>query len=225
MLQSVETDATATAQQLAQAEGLKLIPSINAAGYKGVKRHTHSLGYSSRARENNSDVHLGTFDSAAEAALAYARYLGPARCAEEAQRRRFKNRLLPHQKHEQGQFGVPRVSARVETQGHAGVEEVVTTVESVLANSREHGDEDVGEVETPVSVHALPPPNHGAAVMVEHVECMRTPRSSSTNGASFKRRRIAHTDEYDFTTPHSMRELAVQVPEGAVRATITFHFA
>ena len=224
-------DPTAAAQQLAQAEGLTLLSSKNTSGYKGVSAVTSKLGvcntFLARVRVNGSDLHLGVFESAAEAALAYARYLGPVRCAEEAQK------IPKAPKHKP--FGVPLIERQRE-QPPGGADEV-TTVESVLADSRDHGGEEDGDANTPVSVDASRLPKHDAALMVE-VEpvdnsCIRRTPSSSNNmtmcstsgGASFKRKRIAHTVTDEYEMPRTIRELTVPVPEGAVRAAITFHFA
>ena len=198
---SVVADATARAEQLAQAEGLTLIASSNVSGYKGVSREGKSQSYVARARVNGMDFALGTFPTAAEAALAYARHLGPARCAEEARKPARRSALSG--------FGVPNRAADV---GQRDVDEVVSTVESVLAAEGEaDGYDDDDAAETPLSVQVISTnPQHAA----------------SSSGPTFKRRRIARKDEYEFTMPPSTREVTVPVPEGAVRAvcSITFHF-
>ena len=71
------------ARRLAEAEGLQLVASDNATGFKGV----HFLGESKHApfraeiRQGGRQHNLGTFTGPAEAALAYARRIGPAACA------------------------------------------------------------------------------------------------------------------------------------------------
>jgi len=214
-------EAIARAERLAEAEGLTLIPSTNTSGYKGVSKAHHVRGYLTRVRENSADVHLGCFETAAEGALAYARYLGPDRCAQEAQKRLRAGGSNPNIHR---QFGVPRLlpSANTERQ-ESGVDEV-TIVESVLVESHEHGDHEDDITNAPASVQTLQEPNHGAAVTAAHGDC----ESSTSEACSFKRKRIAQTltDEYELTTSqHSAGKLTVPVPTGAVRATITFHFA
>ena len=74
----------AEARRLAAAKGLSLVPAENATGWKGVS-HDNRPGLSKpfqAAMKQGSERHsLGSFSSAAEAALAYARHLGPAGCA------------------------------------------------------------------------------------------------------------------------------------------------
>lgn len=76
------------AEALAAQEGLSLIPSENASGFKYV--HSRSSQYPGRfvARVTGGEyrsgvVDLGSFPCRAEAALAVARFLGPARVHEE----------------------------------------------------------------------------------------------------------------------------------------------
>ena len=66
-------------QKLAEAEGLALVPAVGTStGYKGV---THSGGstrpFKAQTRVEGTKKNLGCFATAAEAALAYARHLGP----------------------------------------------------------------------------------------------------------------------------------------------------
>ena len=68
---------------LAAAEGLELVTAANATGYKGIFLNQAGK-YEARIREGGKQVHLGTFGTAEEAALAYARHAGPQRVAEEA---------------------------------------------------------------------------------------------------------------------------------------------
>ena len=73
--------AEAEAHRLAEAEGLSLVLAPgNASGYKGVSRNNGSIspksGYCAQFCQGGKTVRLGSFSSAAEAALAYARHLG-----------------------------------------------------------------------------------------------------------------------------------------------------
>ena len=74
----------AEARRLAAEEGLQLVPADNATGWKGVSHlSTPNLikPYKAQIKQGGKDRSLGTFATAAEAALAYARHLGPAGCA------------------------------------------------------------------------------------------------------------------------------------------------
>jgi hypothetical protein len=68
-------------EALAQAadEGLTLVTSTHATGYKGVYRHDGR--YAVRITENGMRMNCGSFETAEHAALHYARLLGPERSA------------------------------------------------------------------------------------------------------------------------------------------------
>ena len=190
----VVADTTAMVEQLAQAEGLTLIPSSNICGFMGVTSFG-KRNYNARW----AGINLGSFPSAAEAALAYARHLGPARCAEVAAR----------------SAEAAGVSSSAADLGKRRRNEL-TAVESVVAVEADDEEEEDGEALTRATVHTvMTEPEHAGSSI------------TSTSGPTFKRRRTARTDEYAFTMPPSTRELTVPVPEGAVRAvcSITFHFA
>ena len=68
MLQAAEA-----AVRQAEAEGLTLQPSDNAMGYRGVSSCSSSKRFAATVRRSGEKVHLGYFDTAQEAALAYAR--------------------------------------------------------------------------------------------------------------------------------------------------------
>ena len=82
----LQTAAEERAHALAKEEDLNLIPADNAAGYKGVSPNNNGTSFTVRKRENGRDVHLGTFSTAAEAALCYARHVGSDRVRAEAAR-------------------------------------------------------------------------------------------------------------------------------------------
>jgi hypothetical protein len=67
----------AEAYEAAAAEGLTLVPAENAAGFRGVSRHGGR--FQARVMEAGSERNrsLGTFASAEEAALCFARRFGP----------------------------------------------------------------------------------------------------------------------------------------------------
>ena len=91
MSSSEERDALAKAEALAEAEGLCLVRANSQSGYKGV--HPKGRGYQVEAPATvghhgiKNRPSLGIFLTAAEAALAYARHLGPAECAAAAAKR------------------------------------------------------------------------------------------------------------------------------------------
>ena len=71
------------ARAKAAAEGLELVPSLsNETGFKGVS--VQGGGYQTNLRENGKQRYLGSFASAEEAALCYARHVGAGRAAAEA---------------------------------------------------------------------------------------------------------------------------------------------
>ena len=71
----------AEAKQLAQEEGLSLTPADNATGYRGVYPSASCTSFCVIINPKIKRQYLGSFSSAAEAALAYARHLGPEGCA------------------------------------------------------------------------------------------------------------------------------------------------
>ena len=82
----------AEAHQLAWAEGLTLLLAPgNASGYKGVSRNNGSIspksGYCALSCQGGKTVRLGSFSSAPEAALAYARHLWAVTALHEAEGR------------------------------------------------------------------------------------------------------------------------------------------
>jgi hypothetical protein len=69
----------AEALAAAEAEGLTLVPADNPTGFKYVGHETNSVSkpFKATARRDGSSRHLGMFETAEEAALAVARFLGP----------------------------------------------------------------------------------------------------------------------------------------------------
>ena len=73
-----QTDPAEVAVRQAEAEGLTLQPSANAAGYRGVSKDSNGYRakpFHAKVRRAGNQVFLGTFATAEEAALAYARTL------------------------------------------------------------------------------------------------------------------------------------------------------
>jgi len=81
-----EDERAATADEIraaAAAEGLELVPSQSGeTGYRGV--YKNGGGFEARVRENGTLRCLGTFRTAIEAALCYARHIGAKRAEAEA---------------------------------------------------------------------------------------------------------------------------------------------
>ena len=78
----------AEARRLAAAEGLVLVPADNRTGWKGVHQQhgykrvsRNGVRFQARLWQGGEQHSLGAFASTAEAALAVARFLGPASCA------------------------------------------------------------------------------------------------------------------------------------------------
>ena len=80
-MQHVRSTTTGAAAAAAAAEGLELLRSSNSSGYRGVV--PSGSRFMGRAG-HNGHVQLGTFDTAEEAALAFARHVGKARNASDA---------------------------------------------------------------------------------------------------------------------------------------------
>ena len=85
MIREEEEGASGSSDVVAEAEGLQLhLSSKNTStGYKGVARH-HSGRFEARRSVNGRNVHLGLFDTAVEAAVAYAQVVGWASAVAEA---------------------------------------------------------------------------------------------------------------------------------------------
>jgi hypothetical protein len=75
------------AEKLAAEEGLVLVRHNNATGFKGVTLSHCSLRspYQAHSRFKGKKVHLGVFATAWEAALCYARHVGPEQARREAE--------------------------------------------------------------------------------------------------------------------------------------------
>ena len=74
--------SAAETMSAAAAEGLELVPSTNATGFKGVFENGGK--YATKVREDGKLRHLGSSATPEEAALQYSRHIGAARTAAEA---------------------------------------------------------------------------------------------------------------------------------------------
>ena len=72
------------ARAAAAAEGLELVLSSNATGFKGVVLSKDQSRFQAKVSQDNKTRHLGMFNTPEEAALCYARHIGAARAAAEA---------------------------------------------------------------------------------------------------------------------------------------------
>ena len=79
--EEVSERARAACEQ-ARAEGLVLVPADKATGFKGVYQNKNR--FAAQVRQGDQLIHLGRFNTAEEAALAYARHIGAEQAAAEA---------------------------------------------------------------------------------------------------------------------------------------------
>ena len=93
-MRSMSTDALATAMAIAEAEGLTLIRADNECGFSHVtatrNRNDEVVSYRVRVSHEGKEITFGAFQTAAEAALCYARHLGPEACWQPAKKPRRK---------------------------------------------------------------------------------------------------------------------------------------
>ena len=79
---TISDDNVEEARPAAATEGLELVPSSNAVGFKGVSKIRGR--YMATVWENGKQRYLGIFATPEEAALCYVRHIGAARAAAEA---------------------------------------------------------------------------------------------------------------------------------------------
>ena len=82
------------AEAIAEREGLVLVPSkMNATGYKGVYAVKNNYQAKGKKGTDQKDIHIGNYTTSHEAALNYARHIGPQQAAaEKAAEERGKKR-------------------------------------------------------------------------------------------------------------------------------------
>ena len=109
-------EAEAEAVRCADAEGLTLVRSSNQAGYRGISLGRG--GFTARASSglDGRDYYIGSYKTAVEAALAYARYIGPVESARQAAAP-LQRRCAPRQRGRS--FGEPRFRADQQSDGMA----------------------------------------------------------------------------------------------------------
>ena len=93
----------AAAERQANAEGLRLVRSSStASGFKGVRRNTNGKTYWAARDYHRRTEYIGCYKTIPEAALAYARHLGPASSEQAAARTAMTAKEAERQAEEEG---------------------------------------------------------------------------------------------------------------------------
>ena len=191
-----EADPETLATRLAAAEGLTLVPANNEVGYRGVSLHTSPGTFHVRKRKDGKNYELGHFSSAAEAALAYARFLGPAESAKEAAQGPARKRRAGSEDH--GDFGVPRCNV---------------SVEAVICES---ASEDEGDVAIRGAATTLVT----AASAKGDMAPMCSPPAQAPGGGALKRKRSFHSEEFELSAAGDTISIPVPQAMRGRRATV-----
>ena len=195
-----EADPETLAGSLAAAEGLTLVPANNEVGYRGVSPNSSGT-FHVRKRMDGKAYELGTFSSAAEAALAYERFLGPAESAKEAAqgpaRRNQYSRKRRAGSEDHGDFGVPRCNVSVEA------------VICESASEDEDGEAIRGAAATLVT----------ATSADGDMAPMCSPPAQAPGGGALKRKRSFHSEEFELSAAGDTISIPVQTMRGR-RATV-----
>jgi hypothetical protein len=204
--------AVTKALRLAQEENLCLLPANTPSGYKCVQCRANR--FIVNVHMQGKTTQLGSYSTAPEAALAYARHIGPARCAVEARRPPPSSHKSAGSREPCGfglAFGQPSGDQAIvayaddddEGDGHVDAEAI--TVVSTVA---------------PPAAPELPPPLPPPP-----------PPATGAGGSGVKRRRRVVQDEYELelappTDRVRTQRLDFEVPAGARRASVTvvYHF-
>ena len=218
----MSTDALATAMAIAEAEGLTLVPADNESGFKGVSRVSKQKAATNpfrvRVQHEGRDTVLGTFDSAAEAALCYARFVGPELCWQQAKRPRTKRGIgegFGVGKHELLQKAASSASSVVECRivGDGDDDERTGTVSSEICTIE-------GVVE---ACEGSPSSSNGSGGVA-------TPRppfaAQATPTPRWKRLRASRTEEFEVQLSAGDEAIVLPVPRGAVggRVRVSIEF-
>ena len=218
----MSTDALATAMAIAEAEGLTLVPADNESGFKNVNRVEKAVTrpFRVRVRHEGKDVVLGTFDTAAEAALCYARFLGPELCWQQAKRPRTKRgegfgEGFGVGNHELLQKAASSASSVVECRivGDGDDDERTGTVSSEICTIE-------GVVE---ACEGSPSSSNGSGGVA-------TPRppfaAQATPTPRWKRLRASRTEEFEVQLSAGDETIVLPVPRGAVggRVRVSIEF-
>ena len=203
-------DADAKAERLAAAEGLVLVRSNNKTGFSNVYPVQGSLAGLVRVEVGSTAggkrEHLGSFATAAEAALAYARYLGPERSRALAEKPRAKPPARMKDDHE---FGQPRIASSTSHE-----------VACVAADDDDDYDEDDGGLAVVYAESAVAYGGGGSPS-----DATTTP-TAATAAPALKKRRVVHEYELRLGAAAGQRQVTVtiDVPPGATLGTLTAAF-
>ena len=201
-------DAEAKALRLAAAEGLELVRSNNKTGFSNVYHHHGRSNYHVEITHDGRKQSLGSFDTAAEAALAYARYLGPERSHALAEKPRAKPPARIKDDHEFGQPRIPTAASSTSLE-----------VACVAADDDDDYDDDDGLA----VVYAETAATHGGAGSPS--DATATP-TAATAAPALKKRRVVHEYELRLGAAAGQRQVTVtiDVPPGATLGTLTAAF-
>ena len=203
-------DAEAKALRLAAAEGLELVRSNNKTGFSNVHQYRRSASYHVESSTDGKRETLGTFATAAEAALVYARYLGPERSHALAQKPKPRAKR-PARAKDDHEFGRPRIPTAASSTSH----EV-----ACVAADDDYDDEDDGVVVYAESVVA-----DSDAGAESPSDATATP-TAATAAPALKKRRVVHEYELRLGAAAGQRQVTVtiDVPHGATLGTLTAAF-
>ena len=224
VIMSTDQAAQERAHALAAEEGLVLIPADNLSGYKGVtptQRSNQSSsiggGFCARVRENGRDVHLGTFPTACEAALCYARHTKVRAKVEAA---RVDPRTDPY-------FGKSRrapllpMPLLISTAASAPSTEHIEHVDCQAASDDEEG---CGGANGALMGGEGPAASSSDGLLVQPTAANGSSSSSAAARPatcpammSRKRTRSSSTDEYECVLPLTGDAISIPIPAGVVR--------
>ena len=237
-----------TAYRLAQSEGIELMTANNETGYKGVSNKSRgrdgrqtkgNSSFVARVKRDGKDVNLGSFTSAAEAALCYARYcakVGYVHCASGKQRPGAEfgvgDSRYSADYATTGQPAQQFLTALDAEDGRNGVEGEVVELDdeasSVLVLAR---TEVAGSAPTGSTAHQTSGSSSSSPAALHEATGVEAPHGlAAPHQLPYKRRKKGQvTDEYETLLPLGASTLALAVPPGIprnrkVRVSVTFSF-
>ena len=146
-----------------------------------------------RKRKKGKDYELGDFSSAAEAALAYARFLGPAESAKEAAAWPARKRRAGSECH--GDFGVPQC----------------VSVEAVICESA--SEDEVDEAIRGAATTLVTATSGDMAPMC-------SPPAQAPGGGALKHKRSFHSEEFELAAAGDTISIPVPQAMRGRRATV-----
>jgi hypothetical protein len=232
-----EAAALVRVHELAAAEGLELVPSDGQSGFKKVYKDGRNAlpMYDVKITMSPGDTRrIGkTFKTAAEAALAYARYIGPAQSAKEAAHaREVLRQRATHGGRTKGrpsqgpssQLEPPTTPSYLRaidyTSDHNASTPQTTAVHTVESTIDDDSGGEVQEVVASVaclegSDFKPPPP----LIVAEPPKVLEPAATSSAPPAEMTRtrKRSRRTDEYEVTVCREAGTITLPLPAEAVR--------